>query len=1316
MDIGQRCVPPLQQAEGITVASVFNGIGCPLVALDQLNIPVKKLYLQDWDDYAARVCAHHYPNADVTTLPKNAEHIQEHHIQAMGPTDLLIITPPCTDFSGLKKGPPDMRQGLAGKTGKLMLDSINIVRWYLKHNPAGQFILENVVFNDMPDWQHVCDALGTPHVMNANVYSYTHRRRAFWTNIAVPDKWEAPMHEPLHPNEVLNGRRLMLNHRASTITASWKDTPQGTIKEHTRCPIKIWDPEATDVPYHQMTPDHPEAQFLQPTEGERLIGLPPAYTDVQPCSPKDRMHAIGNGIDVRTIKHLLQHARWLPTTPEEAATRAAGLTPCAPLSTITEALKKPLTLNAEAMAAWLTPGPCPAGWGAAEWNDAAAHPTVQKDIQEWATGADLRFEGDRDQQVLAPNSTSCLEAPQETAAVICKELEAGRMLGPFAIVPMEGFRVVPRAMKDEMLRSGKWRPISLNNLPVGNAVNEGISPAEDPICLPTHAAIRHRIARAHQRCGRVVLAKRDIRLAYRLHQVRPLDWNLCGVQWDGQLYIDTHLSFGCRSSVDRFLTISDAIEWALRRWGVTAIHYIDDFIFVAESDEEAAVAVQKFETICAAWNIPIKQEKDVGPGTNVELLGVVYDTVNMTATMPQGTLERLQQACSIGLETGMTTKAAASLVGLMTWASSCMPQASAFVTALRYAETKARMENLRFVHLTARIKADLRWWQRAADLTSCRNASILQTKVTAARVLHGDAGTEWGLGGYDGTTFYKAKHTPDILRAAMRHKRHSSKFLELFNVLVMARIYSADWTGQHVSISVDNHALPRACERLTSRSRTECAMLHEIAMLQIRDGWTWEVTWIPRELNDAADALSKNDMQRFYAAGHRGCSERHVPNSAMRVPSVDMDETPYVLPSGKGRGVTTASRPPVVLFRPPAERLTQHTLESHLEAQLQHIMTSMSDESSKQGVKSYLAFADQCGWSAERILPPWDAMQHNVMLYMLNAVQTYNYVGRDGHTTTKKAISAGSLGTYLSHINGWYAKVTDQPRGVTTTGTPPALLRELRKALPKSNCQKAGITIEMLRSLIHSAKQTSQPLMWQALFALAWYGVLRPCECVPKAANAFNAARHPTRANITFYAHDKIVHPTAGATHKPTHMVFTVKQSKTDQERLTQDVVIGANGDIACAVSAMWRYMISTQNELPSAPLFTAHGATVTYSHMLHAVKQHSKAAGHNPHHYGGHSFRIGGSQALAAAGRSITYIMSYGRWRCTESVLRYVKTPLYIRMLDAQYMASSTTQMKWDNIQEQVQGYYAHTHLQQQLWDSTLMIHPGITPAAPSA
>ena len=235
-----------------------------------------------------------------------------------------------------------------------------------------------------------------------------------------------------------------------------------------------------------------------------------------------------------------------------------------------------------------------------QWDNQAAHPTAAEDILEWANGANLRYEGDRSRTVIAPNATSCQQAPAEAAAVLRKEMDAGRMLGPFPLIPMHGFRVVPRAMKDEMERSGKWRPISLNNLPEGDAVNEGIPPADDPICLPRHMDIRTKIARAKQRSQRVVLAKRDIRLAYRLHQVRPEDWNLCGVQWDGQLYIDTHLSFGCRSSVDRFLTVSDAIEWALRRWGVTAIHYIDDFILIAPTADTTKAEVYTAATTFAS--------------------------------------------------------------------------------------------------------------------------------------------------------------------------------------------------------------------------------------------------------------------------------------------------------------------------------------------------------------------------------------------------------------------------------------------------------------------------------------------------------------------------------------------------------------------------------------------------------------------------------------------------------------------------------------------------------------------------------------------
>ena len=137
----------------------------------------------------------------------------------------------------------------------------------------------------------------------------------------------------------------------------------------------------------------------------------------------------------------------------------------------------------------------------------------------------------------------------------------------------------------------------------------------------------------------------------------------------------------------------------------------------------------------------------------------------------------------------------------------------------------------------------------------------------------------------------------------------------------------------------------------------------------------------------------------------------------------------------------------------------------------------------------------------------------------------------------------------------------------------------------------------------------------------------------------------------------------------------------------------------------MWKYMCATADAGPMQPLFTIHNKPVGYRQLLNEVKRQTKNIGLDPQLYGAHSFRIGGSQALAAAGRSITYIMSYGRWRCTESVLRYVKTPLHIRMLDAHHMTKAETATKWDDLNAQINSYYTHAPTTDQLWDATLMI-----------
>ena len=96
----------------------------------------------------------------------------------------------------------------------------------------------------------------------------------------------------------------------------------------------------------------------------------------------------------------------------------------------------------------------------------------------------------------------------------------------------------------------------------------------------------------------------------------------------------------------------------------------------------------------------------------------------------------------------------------------------------------------------------------------------------------------------------------------------------------------------------------------------------------------------------------------------------------------------------------------------------------------------------------------------------------------------------------------------------------------------------------------------------------------------------------------------------------------------------------------------------------------------------------VTYPQLMRHLARVRKVAG-MADAYDGHSFRIGGAQALAAAGKSVMYIMHYGRWTCIKSDLRYVTVPDFLRALDARDMQGAEVEGSWDALQKRVGRHY---------------------------
>ena len=141
-----------------------------------------------------------------------------------------------------------------------------------------------------------------------------------------------------------------------------------------------------------------------------------------------------------------------------------------------------------------------------------------------------------------------------------------------------------------------------------------------------------------------LLAKVDLKNAFRLCPVRPEDWHLLGIWWRGQYYVDQCLPFGLRSTPFLFNMVADALEWILRSHfhQQYCFHYLDDFFFAGTSQSDASlVTLMDMIHLCEVVGAIIKPEKVVGPTTCLPLLGILLDTVKQEAQLPEDKLQAL---------------------------------------------------------------------------------------------------------------------------------------------------------------------------------------------------------------------------------------------------------------------------------------------------------------------------------------------------------------------------------------------------------------------------------------------------------------------------------------------------------------------------------------------------------------------------------------------------------------------------------------------------------------------------------------------------
>ena len=143
------------------------------------------------------------------------------------------------------------------------------------------------------------------------------------------------------------------------------------------------------------------------------------------------------------------------------------------------------------------------------------------------------------------------------------------------------------------------------------------------------------------------LAVVDIKAAYRALSIYPDHRSLLGLRWNldnKDIYVeDGHMCFGLRVGPMQFNKVSEFIYSILSNlYGIQIVNYLDDFIVVASSKEEAQWAQNMVINILRYVGFHISWAKVNPPSQVCRFLGLEIDSNEMEIRLPVDKLEKLK--------------------------------------------------------------------------------------------------------------------------------------------------------------------------------------------------------------------------------------------------------------------------------------------------------------------------------------------------------------------------------------------------------------------------------------------------------------------------------------------------------------------------------------------------------------------------------------------------------------------------------------------------------------------------------------------------
>lgn len=466
---------------------------------------------------------------------------------------------------------------------------------------------------------------------------------------------------------------------------------------------------------------------------------------------------------------------------------------------------------------------------------------------------------------VSPNWPSASDLASQVSQVIETDLAHGRLYGPFNEPPFVDYIVSPLGafLKRD---SDKARVIHDLSFPAKGSVNAEIDPAEFSL---QYSSIDDAVALCSViNPDSVVLAKLDLKDAFKHIPIHPGDWHMMGFSWPNaagvnMYYFSKVLSFGLRSAPALFDRYARCLPlfWKLEGGKSGLVRYVDDFLIVASDLQVCNNDLDVLVATCKKSGFTIQPSKVTPPAKVIQFLGIEINTLNSSLRISD---ERMLEVRAL-LDTWVgritcSKRQLLKLIGKLAFVARVVRKGRAFLGRLI-----ALSKKLRYLHFRTRLNSearkDISWW--IESLNSNNGVCLYARDWSGVSVHHvyTDA-SDYGYGATWANEWFSISYVAGSSGLASM----SINWRELHAAVKALATWGSSWAGGAVLFHVDNQATVGVLSKLY----TPCVDLMELvrswALLLEKYNIDVRVEYISTTENVLADHLSRGAINDFLNA------------------------------------------------------------------------------------------------------------------------------------------------------------------------------------------------------------------------------------------------------------------------------------------------------------------------------------------------------------------------------------------------------------------------------------------------------------------